>query len=325
MQLILKFEGVRRMKVIESHDTVKFPPGVTFTINKRVVTVKGPRGTLRRDFRHLHMEMERVGKDSIRVRKWFGIRKEVAAIRTICSHIENMIKGVTKGFRYKMRSVYAHFPINISLQEKNTVVEVPHWFHFEWSFHIYSFDCSCALYLPLRRWCKGLWRPTLAWTVMVWVPRGKANPYMARSMVKQCWRAYCAISSISFLSTSRMKEPSTDLQWMVAVSKSAILRQLSSPFTCFRNWSTVRTLSFILLLIINHSNTRNIPGCHLFAAYGTLYGNPWEVDAKASIIWKFLFNLSKWLCGLPKRWADFHKWLISNTPKDFLDAHLIPL
>lgn len=112
------------MKLIEAHDTVKFPEGVTFSVNKRVVTVKGPRGVLKRDFRHLHMEIEKISKNAIRVRKWFGIRKEVAAIRTVCSHIENMIKGVTKGFRYKMRSVYAHFPINISLQEKNTIVEV---------------------------------------------------------------------------------------------------------------------------------------------------------------------------------------------------------
>ncbi|VDN50988.1 unnamed protein product [Dracunculus medinensis] len=112
------------MKLIESSDTVKFPKDVSFTINKRVITVTGPRGTLRRDFRHLSMEIQRVKKDTVRVRKWFGVRKEVAAIRTVCSHIENMIKGVTKGFRYKMRSVYAHFPINVSLQEKSSVVEI---------------------------------------------------------------------------------------------------------------------------------------------------------------------------------------------------------
>lgn len=110
--------------MIESHDTVKFPPGVVFHLNKREVTVKGPRGTLIKDFSHLNMEIERVGKDQIRVRKWFGVRKEIASIRTVCSHIENMIKGVTKGYRYKMRSVYAHFPINVSLQDKNTVVEI---------------------------------------------------------------------------------------------------------------------------------------------------------------------------------------------------------
>ncbi|KHJ98063.1 ribosomal protein L6 [Oesophagostomum dentatum] len=101
------------MKLIESHDTVTFPDDVTFTVKNRVVHVTGPRGTLKRDFRHLHMEMERVGKNQLRVRKWFGVRKEIAAIRTVCSHIQNMIKGVTKGYRYKMRSVYAHFPINI--------------------------------------------------------------------------------------------------------------------------------------------------------------------------------------------------------------------
>lgn len=122
------------MKVIESHDTVTFPAGVTFKLNKRVITVKGPRGTLKRDFSHQSVEIERIANDKIRVRKWFGVRKEIAAIRTVCSHIENMIKGVTKGFRYKMRSVYAHFPINISLQEKNTVIEVVFLFCFRYSF-----------------------------------------------------------------------------------------------------------------------------------------------------------------------------------------------
>jgi large subunit ribosomal protein L9e len=112
------------MKQRESSEIVKFPEEVTFTVNKRLVQVKGPRGELRRSFRHLHVEILKEGKNVLRVRKWFGIRKELAAIRSCCSHIENMIKGVTKGYRYKMRSVYAHFPINIALQDKNTVVEI---------------------------------------------------------------------------------------------------------------------------------------------------------------------------------------------------------
>ena len=36
----------------------------------------------------------------------------------VCSHIENLITGVTKGFLYKMRFVYAHFPINVSLTDR---------------------------------------------------------------------------------------------------------------------------------------------------------------------------------------------------------------
>jgi hypothetical protein len=35
-----------------------------------------------------------------------------------------MITGVTKGFEYKMRLVYAHFPINANIENKGTTVEL---------------------------------------------------------------------------------------------------------------------------------------------------------------------------------------------------------
>ncbi|GIY97701.1 60S ribosomal protein L9 [Caerostris extrusa] len=68
--------------------------------------------------------MQLLGKDKLVVQKWFGIRKELATVRTICSHIENMIKGVTRGYQYKMRSVYAHFPINITTSKDGSLVEI---------------------------------------------------------------------------------------------------------------------------------------------------------------------------------------------------------
>jgi ribosomal protein L6P/L9E len=51
------------------------------------------------------------------VEKWFGSKKELAAVRSVCSHISNMMIGVTKGFEYKMKLVYAHFPINVDCQK----------------------------------------------------------------------------------------------------------------------------------------------------------------------------------------------------------------
>uniref|UniRef100_A0A7E5A0W5 Large ribosomal subunit protein uL6 n=1 Tax=Panagrellus redivivus TaxID=6233 RepID=A0A7E5A0W5_PANRE len=112
------------MRLIESSDIVVFPANVTFTLKNRVLKVTGPRGSLTRNFRHATLDIIKEGNSTLRVKKWFGVSKELATIRTIISEIKNLIKGVTVGFRYKMRSVYAHFPINIALQDKNSLVEI---------------------------------------------------------------------------------------------------------------------------------------------------------------------------------------------------------
>nr|AAN52383.1 ribosomal protein L9 [Branchiostoma belcheri] len=112
------------MRTIKSSEEVKIPPGITVSVNARVVTVKGPRGTLKKSFKHLNVEMKMLGKKKLQVKKWFGNRKELACVRTVCSHVYNMIKGVTLGYRYKMRSVYAHFPINCTVSEGNSVLDI---------------------------------------------------------------------------------------------------------------------------------------------------------------------------------------------------------
>lgn len=111
------------MRNVESYQTITIPEGVSVTTQSRVVTVKGPRGTLTKEFKHVNVELSQV-KNQIKVTVWFGSKKERACIRTVCSHIENLIKGVTKGFQYKMRLVYAHFPINMSVVDNNKAVEV---------------------------------------------------------------------------------------------------------------------------------------------------------------------------------------------------------
>ncbi|XP_002159380.1 large ribosomal subunit protein uL6 [Hydra vulgaris] len=112
------------MKTVLASETIVIPDGVTLEMNGRSITVKGRRGTLHRNFNHLNLELTFINKKTIRVDVWFALRKQLACLRTICSHINNMIKGVQYGFRYKMRSVYAHFPINLNIMEEGRVVEI---------------------------------------------------------------------------------------------------------------------------------------------------------------------------------------------------------
>lgn len=98
---------------------------VTVSIRSREVTVKGPRGELKRTFRHLPLVLHTT-KDAkrIKVATWQGKKSDIACLRTVCSHINNMFTGVTKQFEYKMRFVYAHFPINLNIIEGGRVVEI---------------------------------------------------------------------------------------------------------------------------------------------------------------------------------------------------------
>merc|ERR1719436_276161 len=60
----------------------------------------------------------------LRVIKWFGTRKEGACVRSICTHVINLIIGVTQGYRYKMKLVYAHFPINATVTGDKKEIQI---------------------------------------------------------------------------------------------------------------------------------------------------------------------------------------------------------
>lgn len=108
-----------KMKYIQTEQFIHIPEGVNVYIRSRVVKVVGPRGTLNKNLKHVDVSFNHVSNKLIKVTVHNGDRKHVAALRTVKALVDNMITGVTKGFRYKMRYVYAHFPINVNVIEKD--------------------------------------------------------------------------------------------------------------------------------------------------------------------------------------------------------------
>ncbi|KAK2735638.1 60S ribosomal protein L9B, partial [Myotisia sp. PD_48] len=116
------------MRYIHSEETLKIPENVSLHIRSRIVTVEGPRGKLVKDLSHLAVSFSRPKKDLIAIEVHHGERKAVATLRTVRTLINNLIIGVTVGFKYKMRYVYAHFPINVNIETSKetglTMVEI---------------------------------------------------------------------------------------------------------------------------------------------------------------------------------------------------------
>ncbi len=102
--------------------SVEIPENVEVEIKGREVTVKGPKGTLKRDFSHTPVSIF-MEDGSVNVKAEWPRKKEMALVGCVASHIKNMIKGVTQGFTYKMKIVFSHFPISVEVQGKTVLIK----------------------------------------------------------------------------------------------------------------------------------------------------------------------------------------------------------
>ena len=101
--------------------TVDLPEGVTVSMEKHDVKLSGPRGDLNRIFKHPLISLSEDNGNLKLVGKKLR-RKEKALIGTWRAHLRNMVQGVSTGFLYEMKIVFAHFPMKVSV--KGNIVHV---------------------------------------------------------------------------------------------------------------------------------------------------------------------------------------------------------
>jgi len=97
--------------------SLPIPEGVQLTIDGRRIKATGPKGTLEEDFSHLPVKFT-LEEQSLRVYSQWARKREVALVGTALAHVRNMIRGVTSGYTYKLKIVYAHFPVTVKVNEK---------------------------------------------------------------------------------------------------------------------------------------------------------------------------------------------------------------
>ncbi len=102
---------------------IEIPEGVEVSIDGKVVTVKGPKGEVRRDFSFARNVRIYLSNNAVVVESFFARRKQRALTYSIAAHIRNMIKGVTEGYRYKLKIIYSHFPVSVKVQGDKVLIE----------------------------------------------------------------------------------------------------------------------------------------------------------------------------------------------------------
>ncbi len=101
---------------------IELPEGLTATLDGGLLTIKGKNGSLSRDFTHPKIRISLEGK-VIRLKVELPRKKEKALIGTYNAHINNMIKGLTEGFEYRLKIVYSHFPMKVSTKGDYVIIE----------------------------------------------------------------------------------------------------------------------------------------------------------------------------------------------------------
>ncbi len=100
----------------EIKKTVAIPDDVAVSIDGRMVTVSGPKGEVSRKLWYPHITIQQI-EDAISVDVDAAMirKKQKAMVGTLASHIKNMIDGVAHGYRYRMKMVYSHFPVQLRI------------------------------------------------------------------------------------------------------------------------------------------------------------------------------------------------------------------
>ena len=107
---------------VEITEEVPKVEGAKVEISGTEVKVSGKLGIVTREFSHPRIEVSMKG-GNLCVTSRGPSKKEKALMGTWGSHLNNMQRGVTEGFTYKMKIVYSHFPMKAMVKGNDFVIE----------------------------------------------------------------------------------------------------------------------------------------------------------------------------------------------------------
>jgi large subunit ribosomal protein L6 len=101
---------------------LEIPDDVSAEIDHLDLTVEGPNGSVTRRLWYPDVSVS-VDGDNVVIESEADDANTRATLGTFESHVENMFYGVTEGWEYEMEIFYAHFPMQVSVEGDEVVIE----------------------------------------------------------------------------------------------------------------------------------------------------------------------------------------------------------
>jgi len=101
---------------------VEIPDKVNAKIDKNILEISGPKGKVSKDFSKIPVTITVEGKKIV-VKPYGRRKKDLAITNTSRSIVRNTIDGVLNGYTYKLKIIYAHFPISVKIKDKHIFIE----------------------------------------------------------------------------------------------------------------------------------------------------------------------------------------------------------
>ncbi|MBI3859952.1 MAG: 50S ribosomal protein L6 [Thaumarchaeota archaeon] len=102
--------------------SVELPEAVTASMDGRTLTIKGKLGETKKNFEKININVDLDGNKVV-LTPFSKKKKDRVIVNTVSSLINNMATGVTEGYTYRLKVVYAHFPISVKTKGDEILVE----------------------------------------------------------------------------------------------------------------------------------------------------------------------------------------------------------
>ncbi len=104
------------------NESIEIPSGVKVSLQGSVLKVKGPKGECQKDFSKMKVKLT-VKDNAVTVTATNKRRDNYAVSRAVAMHVKNLINGTVNGYRYNLKIVYSHFPIQINIKDNKVKID----------------------------------------------------------------------------------------------------------------------------------------------------------------------------------------------------------